>query len=180
MLARKCAGMLQTTAPFRNTGEARIREGPSRHSDIKETDVLKTTFAIGGLAIATAAGAMLTSSPSSAQVPTWHGGGHWSNHHHFRFWSHHRNFNANENELFNRIRIRVHNRNNNIAIARNDQAQAQRENQRQRERQFQEEVEPTPGPTVTTIRPTVTASPTVTVTVTRTRRPGGPPGAPGI
>ncbi|WP_345438996.1 hypothetical protein [Actinoallomurus vinaceus] len=98
--------------------------------------MLKKTFAIGGLAIAAAAGAILTSSPSSAQVPTWHDGGGWSSHH-FRFFSHHRNFNANENELFNRIRVRIRNRNNNIAIARNDQAQAQRENQRQFERQQQ-------------------------------------------
>jgi hypothetical protein len=100
----------------------------------KETDVLKKTFAIGGLAIAAATGVLLTSSPASAQVPTWGGGGGWSSHH-FHFRSHHRNFNANENELFNRIRIRIRNRNNNIAIARNDQAQAQRENQRQLERQ---------------------------------------------
>jgi hypothetical protein len=96
--------------------------------------VLKKTFAIGGLAIATATGAILTASPSSAQVPTWGGGGccggsFTSNH--FRHFTHHRNFNFTENDLFNHIPIRIRNRNNNVAIARNDQAQAQRENQDQ-------------------------------------------------
>lgn len=95
--------------------------------------MLKKTCVIGGLLFATAAGA-ITTTAASANVPTWGGGwGGWS-HHSMRFWSAHRNFNANENALFNRIRIRIRNRNNNVAI--NNQAQ------RQRERQFQ--LEPTP------------------------------------
>jgi hypothetical protein len=101
--------------------------------------VLKKTFAIGGLAIATATGAILTASPSSAQVPTWGGGGgccggtFTSNH--FRHFNNHRNFDFNDNQLFTHIPIRIRDRNNNVAIARNDQAQNQRENQDQFERQ---------------------------------------------
>lgn len=72
--------------------------------------MLKKTSAFGGLAIAaTAAGLMLSSSPASAQVPTWHHG------HHIRVVN--RNVNLNRNRVV--VRVLVHNRNNNIAIARN-------------------------------------------------------------
>ena len=97
----------------------------------KETDVLKKTCAIGGLVIATATGALLTSSPASAVAPTWgHGGWGYGSHRSGLFHSH-RSFAANSNALFNRIRIRIHNRNNNVAI----NNQRQRDRQRQFERQ---------------------------------------------
>ena len=78
--------------------------------------MLKKTCATGVLALTAAAGALLTSSPASAQVPTWGGG---------CCTSRHRNFNFNNNEVFNHVSVRVHNRNNNIAIARNNQVQRQ-------------------------------------------------------
>jgi hypothetical protein len=76
-------------------------------SDKKETDVLKKTCATGVLALTAAAGALLTSSPASAQVPAgggWGGccGGSW-----------------NSNHVFNHTRVNVENHNNNIAIAKN-------------------------------------------------------------
>jgi hypothetical protein len=78
--------------------------------------VLKKTCATGVVALAAAAGALVTSSPASAQVPTG-GDGCCS-----RF-SHHRNLNFNQNDIFTDIPINVNNRNNNIAIARNNQEQ---------------------------------------------------------
>ena len=90
--------------------------------------MLKKTCALGGLVVATAAGALITTSSASATVPAW-GGWH---HNALRLWSGHRSFNANENALFNRIRIRIRNRNNNVAI--NNQAQRQREHQFQTQR----------------------------------------------
>ena len=89
--------------------------------------MLKKMCAIGGLVVATASGALTTTSSANATVPAWGWGG-WS-HHSLRFWHAHRSFNGNENALFNRIRIRIRNRNNNVAI--NNQRQ------RQREREFQ-------------------------------------------
>jgi hypothetical protein len=67
--------------------------------------VLKKTCATGVLALAV--GALLTSSPTSAQATTWGGGccgGSW-----------------NSNHIFNHARVNVENHNNNIAIANNDQ-----------------------------------------------------------
>ncbi|GAA4636011.1 hypothetical protein GCM10023196_083990 [Actinoallomurus vinaceus] len=79
--------------------------------------MLKKTSAAGGLVVAaTAAGILLTGSPASAQVPTWHGHHRWSSHHHNR--NANRNVNVNRNRII--VRVRVHNRNNNIAVARND------------------------------------------------------------
>jgi hypothetical protein len=85
----------------------------------KETDVLKKTCATGGLVLAAAAGALFTSSPVSAQVPTW-GGGCCGSHSSFRHFSrhHNRNWNGNENSNLNHIRLHINNRNNNIAVAR--------------------------------------------------------------
>ncbi len=82
--------------------------------------MLKKTCATGGLLLATAAGALLTSSPVSAQVPAW-GGGCCGSHSSFHSFSrhHNRNWNGNQNTNLNRIRLRIHNRNNNIAVARN-------------------------------------------------------------
>ena len=75
--------------------------------------MLKKTSAAGGLVVAAAAaGILLTGSPASAQVPTWHGHHRWSSH------NHNRNVNINKNRIV--VRVRVHNRNNNIAVARND------------------------------------------------------------
>lgn len=90
----------------------------------KEMNVLKTTSAAGGLAVAaTAAGILLTGSPASAQLPTGHGHHHWSSH------SHNRNINVNRQRII--VRVRVHNRNNNIAVARNEGFEARRfENRR--------------------------------------------------
>jgi hypothetical protein len=72
-----------------------------------------------GVLLSAAAGALISSMPASAQVPTWGGGGCCSSSH-SRFFEHHRNQNwsGNENEGLNRIRLRIHNRNNNIAVAR--------------------------------------------------------------
>jgi hypothetical protein len=121
--------MLQTTATFRNTRERRIVR-PSRHSDTKETDVLKKTCVTGGLIIATAAGTLLTGSAATAEPMGGCFHGCWSSHFRFRSFSH--NFNGNRNFAHNRIRIRINNRNNNVAVARN----AQRQRQREREFQF--------------------------------------------
>ncbi len=79
--------------------------------------MLKKTCATGGLVLAAAAGALFTSSPVSAQVPTWGGGCCGS---HFRSFSRHHNsnWNGNENSSLNHIRLHINNRNNNIAVAR--------------------------------------------------------------
>ena len=80
--------------------------------------MLKKTSACTGLAITTAAGALLTGSPAYAQISTW-GGGCCGSHHSSHFSRHHnRNWNGNENENFNHIRLHINNRNNNIAVAR--------------------------------------------------------------
>jgi hypothetical protein len=69
--------------------------------------------------IATAAGAVITSLPAFAEVPTW-GGCCSSSHSRFNHFSNNRNrsWNGSENENLNHIRLRLHNRNNNIAVAR--------------------------------------------------------------
>jgi hypothetical protein len=84
--------------------------------------VLKKESIVTGLLIAAAGGAIATSVPAFASVPSWGGGGccassHSSFFHHAR----NRNFNANESDNLNHIRLRLHNRNNNIAVARNDE-----------------------------------------------------------
>jgi len=84
--------------------------------------VLKKTSVVGGMLIATTAGAILTSMPAFAGIPSWGGGGCCSSSHSSFF--HHarnRNWNGNESENFNHIRLRIHNRNNNIAVARNEE-----------------------------------------------------------
>jgi hypothetical protein len=83
--------------------------------------VLKKTCVASGMLIATAAGAILTSVPAFAGVPTWGGGGGGccaSSNSRFGHFSHNRSWNGNENEGTNHIRLRIHNRNNNIATAR--------------------------------------------------------------
>jgi hypothetical protein len=93
--------------------------------------MLKKTSLISGMLIATAAGAVITSVPAFAQVPTDGGGGGGGccssndSRHHFSDRHRNRSWNGNENDNFNRIRLRIHNRNNNIAVARTPQ---QREN----------------------------------------------------
>jgi hypothetical protein len=85
----------------------------------KETDVLKKTCATGGLLLFTAAGALLASSPVSAQVPA-SGGGCCGSHSSISHFSrhHNRNWNGSENSNLNHIRLHINNRNNNIAVAR--------------------------------------------------------------
>ncbi|HEY0536867.1 MAG TPA: hypothetical protein VGD53_00790 [Actinoallomurus sp.] len=81
--------------------------------------MLKKTCVASGMLIATAAGAILTSVPAFAGVPTWGGGGCCaSSHSRFGHFSHNRSWNGSENEGLNHIRLRIHNRNNNIATAR--------------------------------------------------------------
>jgi hypothetical protein len=79
--------------------------------------VLKKTCLASGMLIATAAGAVITSLPAFAEVPTW-GGCCSSSHSRFGHFSHNRSWNGSENENRNHIRLRIHNRNNNIATAR--------------------------------------------------------------
>lgn len=111
--------MLESTAPFLDIQGVPVREGHSAIPRKRETDVLKKTCATGGLLLAAAAGALFTSSPVSAQVPTW-GGGCCGAHSSFRSFSrhHNRNWNGNENSNLNHIRLHLNNRNNNIAVAR--------------------------------------------------------------
>ena len=78
--------------------------------------MLKKTSVVGGMLIATAAGAVMTSLPVFA-TPTYGGGCCSSTR--FGHFSHNRSWNGNENENLNHIRLRIHNRNNNIAVARN-------------------------------------------------------------
>jgi hypothetical protein len=79
--------------------------------------VLKKTCVAGGIMIATAAGAMITSLPAFAAAPAW-GGCCSSSHSNFFHHARNRNWNGNESENLNHIRLRLHNRNNNIAVAR--------------------------------------------------------------
>jgi hypothetical protein len=90
---------------------------PSRHFDVRRLYMLKKMSVVGGMLIATAAGATMTSLPAFAQVPT--GGGCCSGSH-SGFGSGHsnRSWNGNETENFNHIRLHIRNRNNNIAVAR--------------------------------------------------------------
>jgi hypothetical protein len=84
--------------------------------------VFKKTCVAGGMLIAMATGAIITTLPAFAEVPTWGGGGCCSgSSHHFRDSSRSRSWNGTENEQFNHIRLRVHNRNNNVAVARTGQ-----------------------------------------------------------
>jgi hypothetical protein len=96
----------------------------------RRPNVLKKTCVAGGMLIATTAGAIITSLPAFAGVPTWGGGGCCSSSH-SRFFhnARNRNWNGNESENLNHIRLHLRNRNNNIAVARTEE-----ERERERER----------------------------------------------
>jgi hypothetical protein len=68
--------------------------------------VLKKTAVTGGLLIAAAAGALVTTCSPAFAAPTQLTSDHT------------RNWNGTENETSNHVRLRIHNRNNNIAVAR--------------------------------------------------------------
>ena len=87
--------------------------------------MLKKTCIAGGMLIATAAGAAISSVPAFAEVPAW-GGCCSSSHTSFFHHARNRNWNGNESENLNRIRLRIHNRNNNIAVARTERDERQR------------------------------------------------------
>jgi hypothetical protein len=87
---------------------------------IRRPNVLKKTSVVGGMLIATAAGAMITSLPAFAQVPAYGGGCCSSSHSSFFHHARNRNWNGNESNNMNHIRLRIHNRNNNIAVARTE------------------------------------------------------------
>lgn len=94
--------------------------------------MLNKTSLASGMLIATAAGVVMTSVPSFAQVLT---GGCSSSCSSFGHFSRNRSWNGNENESLNRVRLRIHNRNNNIAVARtqrDDQTPVVMERQRER------------------------------------------------
>ncbi|GAA4505635.1 hypothetical protein GCM10023191_061630 [Actinoallomurus oryzae] len=74
----------------------------------------KTTLA-SGLLVATAAGVVMTSVPSFAQVLT---GGCGSSCSSFGHGNRNRSWNGSENEGFNHVRLHLRNRNNNVAVAR--------------------------------------------------------------
>jgi hypothetical protein len=76
--------------------------------------MLNKTSLASGMLIATAAGVVMTSVPSFAQVLT----GSCSTCSSFGHSSRNRSWNGNENESLNRVRLRIHNRNNNVAVAR--------------------------------------------------------------
>lgn len=78
--------------------------------------MLSKTCLASGVLVATAAGVVMTSAPSFAQVLT--GGCSSSSCSSFGHFNRNRSWNGNENEGFNHIRLRLHNRNNNIAVAR--------------------------------------------------------------
>lgn len=82
--------------------------------------MLKKESVVTGLLIAAAAGAVATSVPAFASVPSW-GGCCSSSHSSFFHHARNRNWNGNESENLNHIRLRIHNRNNNVAVARNDE-----------------------------------------------------------
>jgi hypothetical protein len=94
----------------------------------RRPNVLKKTCVAGGMLIATTAGAIITSLPAFAEVPTWGGGGCCSNSN-SRFFHHarNRNWNGNESENLNHIRLHLRNRNNNIAVARTEEEQEKKE-----------------------------------------------------
>ena len=72
--------------------------------------MLKKTAVTGGLLIAAAAGALVTTcSPAFAAAPS------------HLVSDHTRNWNGSENENLNHIRLHIRNRNNNIAVARTPQ-----------------------------------------------------------
>jgi hypothetical protein len=71
--------------------------------------VLKKTALTGGLLIAAAAGALVTTCSPAFAAPT------------HLVSDHTRNWNGSENENLNHIRLRIHNRNNNVAVARTQQ-----------------------------------------------------------
>jgi hypothetical protein len=76
--------------------------------------MLNKTSLASGMLIATAAGVVMTSVPSFAQVLT----GGCSSCSSFGHFSRSRSWNGNENENLNHVRLRIHNRNNNVAVAR--------------------------------------------------------------
>jgi hypothetical protein len=115
--------MLQNTALHLYAGASARR--PSRHSDSKETTVLKKTCVASGMLIAAAAGATITSLPAFASTPTYGGGCCSSTR--FAHFSHNRSWNGSENEALNHIRLHIRNRNNNIAVARAPQRERRRE-----------------------------------------------------
>src|SRR5437588_11619684 len=114
--------MLQNTALHLYAGASARR--PSRHSDSKETTVLKKTCVASGMLIAAAAGATITSLPAFASTPTC-GGGCCSSHSFVHFY-HNRSCCGSENDAFHHIRLHISNRNNNIAVARTPQQRERR------------------------------------------------------
>ncbi|GAB2847621.1 hypothetical protein GCM10027176_59040 [Actinoallomurus bryophytorum] len=71
--------------------------------------MLKKTAVTGGLLIAAAAGALVTTCSPAFAAPT------------HLVSDHTRNWNGSENESYNHIRLHLRNRNNNIAVARTPQ-----------------------------------------------------------
>ena len=78
--------------------------------------MLKKTSACIGLVVATAAGALLASSPASAQVNLAHYSHHYRSHH-YRSHHHNRNWNGNRHHGRIFIRIYIYNKNTNHAQA---------------------------------------------------------------
>jgi hypothetical protein len=79
--------------------------------------MLKKMSVVGGMLIATAAGAVMTGLPAFAEVPA--GGGCCSGSHGgFGSGNSSRSWNGTETDNFNHIRLHVRNRNNNVAVAR--------------------------------------------------------------
>jgi hypothetical protein len=76
--------------------------------------VLKKTAVTGGLLIAAAAGALVTTCSPAFAAPT------------HLVSDHTRNWNGSENENLNHIRLHIRNRNNNIAVARTPQRERER------------------------------------------------------
>jgi hypothetical protein len=77
--------------------------------------VLKKTAVTGGLLIAAAAGALVTTCSPAFAAPTHLVSDHTSN------------WNGSENEGLNHIRLHLRNRNNNIAVARTPQRRERRD-----------------------------------------------------
>lgn len=80
--------------------------------------MFKKTYAMGGLMLATAAGALLSSQPASAMPADG-----CCNIHRFRAAHHSANWNGSRTFNRNHIRLRLLNRNNNVAVARTRQRQ---------------------------------------------------------